>query len=369
MANWTTGFEEHHQVASFWGEGAGVNLVIEHKCKLCQRTFQNIDSLIEHRFSAHPYESPVLLIRGNEIGALPININTLIEPNDISVGNAVTAKINGIQIDLKELGLQLSKAHQESIDLILSNDELSSHYRINFNISSEKDLTGVENQFLILVKSKELTISSIDKFIEKTDSYKSAKNYTDGLCEYLYGVLAKEGAKSSSLAPSKYREKFNRSAEQLMDYSSALANYIKGLIAFHFNHFPEAKKFLNEGNLYSISSFYEQIFSGNDVDIQNYATTESKLLENILLDTETNLILRAFRNANPSRADLIVLDKESQSDKVSDFGKVKIKILMIKLFLKSKIEKQALPILKELKGFSNLEPWANQVIKKIELAR
>jgi hypothetical protein len=369
MGFWHTGYEEHHQVSSFWNPDEAVDLHVEHKCEQCKKSFQSIDFLIEHRFSAHPYESPVLLIRGKEIGALPININTLLEPKDISVGNVVTAIFNGSQIDLKELGLQLSKVRQQSIDLILSNDELSSRYRINFNISSVEDLAGVENQFLILVKSKELTISSIDKFIEKADFYKSATNYTDGLCEYLYGVLAKEGAKSSSLAPSKYREKFNRSAEQLMDYSSTLANYIKGLIAFHFNHFPEVKKFLNEGNLYSISSFYEQIFSGNDVDIENYATTESKLLENILLDAETNLILRAFRNANPSRADLIALDKESQSDKVSDFGKVKIKILMIKLFLKSKIEKQAIPILKELNGFSNLEPWTNQVIKKIELAR
>ena len=356
MGFWHTGYEEHHLVSSFWNPDETVDLLVEHKCEQCGKSFQTIDLLIEHRFGSHPYESPALLIRGREIGALPININTPLEPNDISVGNVVSAKLNGKQIDLSILRSKLSNVRQENIDLILSNDGLSSRYRINFNISSEEDLAGVEKEFLSLVEGKELSRSSIDKFIANTTIYKSAANYMDGLCEYFYGVLAKEGSESSSLSPGKYREKFNRSAEQLLDYSRTLANYIKGLIAFHFNHFPEAKKFLNEGNLFVVSSFYEEIFSGNDVDIGDY----------VLVDEETNLILQAFRGANPSRADLNRLDQEIYSDKISEFGKVKIKIVMIKLLLKCEIKKQAIPILRELKGLSNLEPWVNEVFRKIE---
>jgi hypothetical protein len=366
MGFWHTGYEEHHQVSSFWNADEAVDLRVEHKCERCGKSFADIDFLIEHRFSAHPFESPTLIIRGREIGSLPININTPLKPNDICYGNAFKAMLNGMQYELEELRLQLSKFHQESIDLILLNDELSSRYRINFNISSNSDLAGIEKEFLLLVESKELSRSSIDKFIANTIVYKSAANYMDGLCEYFYGVLAKEGSGSSSLSQSKYREKFNRSAEQLMDYSRTLANYVKGLIAFHFNHFPEAKKFLHEGNLFLISSFYEEIFSGNDVDIGDYVTIEGKILENILVDEETNLIIQAFRGINPSRADFNRLERETHSDKVSDFGKVKIKILMIKLLLKYEIKKQAIPILRELKSILNLEPWVNQVLKKIE---
>jgi hypothetical protein len=300
------------------------------------------------------------------LGALSIFINTPLAPSDIKIGNATSATLNGKEYVLGELVTQLSKVRQDNIDLILSNDGLSSRYRINFNISSKTDLEGVEKEFLILVESKELTRSSIDKFILKAAMYKSAANYMDGLSEYFYGVLAREGGKNSSLSQSKYREKFNRSAEQLVDYSRPLANFIKGLIAFHFNHFPEAKKFLNEGNLFKISSFYQQIFSGNDVDIKNYVIAETKLLENILVDEETNLILNAFRNNNPSRVDFNKLDEETRSDKISEFGKLKIKIIMIKLLIEYKIEKQAIPILRELKGLSNLEPWVNQVFRKIE---
>jgi len=369
MGFWTTGYEEHHQVSSFWNTDEAVDLCVEYKCEQCGKLFETIDFLIEHRFSAHSYECPILLIRGKEIGALPININTPLEPNDISFGNAIKAIFNGKQVDLKRLDLQLSSVRQENVDLILSNDELSSRYRINFNISSEEDLAGVEKEFFVLVDGKELTRSSINKFIKKTEVYKSAANYMDGLCEYFFGVLAKEGSESSSLSPGKYREKFNRATEQLIDCSRTIANYIKGLIAFHFNHFPEAKKFLNEGNLFIVSSFYEQIFSGNDVEIENYAIADSNLLENILVDEETNLILHAFRNTTPNRADLNKLYEEAKSDKVSEFGKIKIKILMIKLLLKYKIEKQAIQILVELKALSNLEPWVNRVFKKIELAR
>ena len=227
-------------------------------------------------------------------------------------------------------------------------------------------MAGVERAFLSLVEGKELNRSSIDKFISKSAIYKSAANYTDGLCEYFYGVLAKEGAQSSSLSQSKYREKFNRSAEQLVDYTGTLANFIKGLIAFHFNHFSESKNFLKHGNLFKMSCFYEQIFLGNDVDIDGYAAVETKLLENILIDEETNLILHAFRNTDPSRVDLNRLYQEVKSERLSEFGKVKIKILIIKLLVKSKMEKQAIPLLKDLKGLSNLEPWVNQVLIKIK---
>jgi hypothetical protein len=369
MGFWHTGYVEHHQISSFWVEGQDVSLDIEHLCEQCGKVFQAIDKLIEHRFSIHPYQSTALLIRGREIGALPININTLLDPLDVSIVNTDSVLLNGRQIELKNLAIELSKLHNETISLTLSNAQLSSSYKINFNISSAEDLSGVENAFLELVKGKELTRDSIDKFILKTSDFKSASIYVNGLCQYFYGVLAKEGGESSSLSPIKYREKFNQSAEQLIDYSTVLSNYIKGLIAFHFNHFSEAKKFLNEGNIFNISSFFEKIFSGNDADLDDYLTIESKFLENILIDEETNLILRTFRNNNPTRADLNELCQEISAKKISDFGKLKIKILLIKLFIKCKIEKQAIPILIELKGLSNIESWANQLLIKIEEKR
>jgi hypothetical protein len=42
---------------------------------------------------------------------------------------------------------------------------------------------------------------------------------------------------------------------------------------------------------------------------------------------------------------------------------------MVKLFLKCNIDEQAISILRELKGLSNLEPWVNKVFKKIELKK
>ncbi len=369
MGFWHTGYEEHHQVSSFWEANEAVNLCIEYKCEQCVESFDRPDLLVEHRFSAHPYEAPVLLIRGKEVGSLPTNINTPLTPNDILICNAVNSKINGSQVDLKEVAIQLSKVRQENIDLILSNNELTSRYRLRFNISSDKDLLGIEAEFLRLVQGRVLSRSAIDEFILKTANYKSAANYVDGLCEYFYGVLAKEESECSSLKPTKYREKFNRSAEQLIDYSRTLANYIKGLIAFHFNHFTEARIFLNVGNLFKVSSFYEQIFSGNDVDFERYLVADSQLLENILMDEETNLILNFFRNNNPSRADFNNLEQKLISTKVSEFGKIKLKILKIKLLIKYNNENQAVSILKELKGLSYLELWVGQVMKKIEQAR
>ncbi len=366
MGFWHTGYEEHHQISSFWDSDQRLDLSVEYKCEHCGRSFQSADLLVEHRFSSHPYKSPILFVRKRQLGALPININTPLDPSDISIGCATSATLNGKKISLDELKLQLSKVRQDNIDLILSNHELTLRYRINFNISSEEDMAGVESEFLKLVEGKELTRSSIDKFISKAAAYRSATNYMDGLCEYFYGVLAKEGSGNSSLLQSKYREKFNRSAEQLLDYSRPLANFVKGLIAFHFNHFSEAGKFLNNGNLFKISGFYEQIFIGNDVEIEVCESLATKLLENILVDDETNLIINAFKFSDLSRVDLNNLDQESQSDKLSEFGRIKIKILMIKLYIKSKNEKKAVSILKELKGLSNLEPWVDQILKKIE---
>lgn len=365
MGFWHTGYEEHHQVSSFWNSDESVNLCIEYKCEQCAESFNRLDLLVEHRFSAHPYETPTLLIRGKEAGSLPININTPLAPNEIAILNAVNSKINGSQVDLESVTLHLSKVQQENIDLILSNNELSSCYKLRFNISSYEDLLGVETEFLRLVQGRVLSISVINEFILKTLDYKSAANYVDGLCEYFYGVLAKEESEGSSLKPYKYREKFNRSAEELSDYSRTLANYIKGLIAFHFNHFAEAKSLLNDGNLFKISCFFDQIFSGNDVDFDGYLLAESQSLENMLIDEETNLVLNVFRNSNPSRADFISLEQGLRSTRVSEFGKVKLKILKVKLLIKYNDEKQAIPILKDLKSLTYIELWVSQVMKKI----
>ena len=61
-----------------------------------------------------------------------------------------------------------------------------------------------------------------------------------GICDYLYGVLAKERSHDASLSHEKYANKFNEAVEQLAAYDRPLARIIRSLVEFHFNHFEEA---------------------------------------------------------------------------------------------------------------------------------
>ncbi len=70
-----------------------------------------------------------------------------------------------------------------------------------------------------------MTVSTIDGFIEDCRPFSTADLYYDGICHYLYGVLAKERSPDSSLPYEEYRDRFNRAADALRDYDKISRAY------------------------------------------------------------------------------------------------------------------------------------------------
>ncbi|MBD1294302.1 hypothetical protein IDX03_29810, partial [Pseudomonas aeruginosa] len=80
----------------------------------------------------------------------------------------------------------------------------------------------------------------IRRFAEACKSLKTADEYLEGVCQYLYGVLAKDQRGGTQLSHAQYKERFNRALEALRNVDRPLARTIRGIINFSFNSFAHA---------------------------------------------------------------------------------------------------------------------------------
>ena len=195
MGVWHTGDNEYlraniHVVAN-------IPRIKEYPCKHCKQVFQSEEELFDHRFENHPTQRPVLFLRGHELGTTPVLVTRTIAVSDVSVNMCDHAIINDKRIDVKAVPFQLAKFNTDVCRLVLVNDKISAEYTLDFQIAKDKDLVGVEEQFVRTVSGPRLDIRAVDEFISASSEYHSALSYCDGICAYLYGVLAKERSPDS----------------------------------------------------------------------------------------------------------------------------------------------------------------------------
>lgn len=102
--------------------------------------------------------------------------------------------------------------------VVLANEGASATFELLIRIAKkEEHLAGV-NYVHKMAKSRTLTIRTIESFIADCEAYETASLYCDGLCHYLYGVLAKERSRDSALNFDEYSTRFSRAAGELQTY-------------------------------------------------------------------------------------------------------------------------------------------------------
>ncbi len=290
MGFWHTGYIEFH-------EPQGLDYVYVpappvYSCQHCVETFETADALQKHRFESHPYIRPVLFIRGVEAGNLPVRITQVLRPSDLGLFHYSSLKLNGMPISLAELGKHLARTTNDTAVLVLTNKAVSACFTLQVDIASEPDLIGVDRCFLNVAKRGRLDLRAVEDFIADARAFRSAIRYCDGVCEYFYGVLVKEGASGSSLPYEQYRDKFSRAADILKDFHRLLARTIGALIAFHFNHFQEAMDLAGNSRVGIAAARYSRWLKG-DLDGARgvLAREHDDKLEKLLTDAETERLV------------------------------------------------------------------------------
>lgn len=239
MGFWHTGYMEFHEPVGIEGYVAEPGPPV-FSCDQCHATFSSFQELRFHRFEQHPALRPVLFLRGHEVGSASLRLTRPLSSAEIDFSNAVAAEVNGQSTALTDLPNALVHSPPSIIDLRLLGDGTESSFRLRFELSTPEDIEGVERCFDNAAHRGRLDRRAIEDFIEAARPFHSAAAYCDGICDYLFGVLAKERHPDSTLKYSEYREKFNRAADTLRDIDRPLARVIESLVCFHFNHFAAA---------------------------------------------------------------------------------------------------------------------------------
>ena len=365
MGFWHTGYMEFHEPVGL--DDCHINkLPPAYCCGQCSETFDSIESLRQHRFERHPLQRPSLFLEGREMGSHPTRITRELSASDIWVEHCNHIQINGREIAFCELPGALAQISSDVCRLVLANDEVSSEFTLEFRIASEKDLCGVENEFERTARGKRLDTHTIEGFISSTAEYASAIGYCDGICSYLYGVLAKERAPDSTLPYEAYERKFNKAAEDLAVYNRPLAKTISSLIEFHFNHFGEAAKLGAVTRIGVVARKYRtwtQNLSITPSSERNPSKAPSTL-ETMVTDWETEQIARWAEKPLDSLGSEIDEIVSFLARDLLEYDRVKLHVLLAEIYSALDNAEGVLRYTKPLRNLSAFEVWAEAKIRR-----
>lgn len=292
MGFWHTGYAEFHEPTGLEDYVYSPPPPVRYVCERCTAHFGELDELRRHRFERHPLRQPALLLRGRAVGALPLKVLTPVQPGDVVVEDATRCVVNGRAVEPATLGDVLAPMTREFVELELGNGGASTRCVLDFRIADESHLVGAEAAFLRMARDRVLTIDAVARFIQDCRVFPSAMPYCDGICHYLYGVMAKERSPDSGLSQSQYAEKYSRASHELAGFERPLARSVRALISFHFNQFDEAELLAPEGALRHAAGAFAGLLQGLPWHFDAaFSPAPGSAVEDLLTDQDTLQVL------------------------------------------------------------------------------
>jgi hypothetical protein len=237
---------------------------------------------------------------------------------------------------------------------------------MEFRIASNTDLSGIETEFVKMARGRHLDLRSVDDFISATSRYCTAIGYCDGICIYLYGVMARERHPDSSLSYEEYEKKFNQAFYELNAYDRPLARIISSLIAFHFNHFGETVYFAGDSRVGRAAKRFEAWVSCIEPIEPRVQDSDTELgqLEVFVTDRDTERITDwSIRPLD----ELAVCAEELETflaGDVSDYDGAKVHMLLAEAYFRNGNKEKSLIHAKALRNMPSMERWAESMIRK-----
>jgi hypothetical protein len=365
MGFWHTGYMEfHEQTGTDW---VYVPSPIRFPCQLCNKSFSSMDDLRRHRFENHKFSRPLMFVRGIELGATPLQVTHPLSPTDIQIDRVTIATVNGDVTSLSKLPWILSEVTNDRVTVVLANEGASSTFELLIRIAREEHLAGVEAAFLKMAKSRSLTIRSIESFIADCESFETTSLYCDGLCHYLYGVLAKERAQDSALTFDEYSTRFTRAADELRTYERSLAQVVRALIAFNFNHFEYAHSQAPDGRLQHAAVLFSGLLEGFPWQHEfERRESELNLLTDLLTDHETLRILKWTElGANELANSVEELQGHLKRD-IPGYDKFKIQMLVAEALAFKGDAVGARRAAREFMSNQRTQAWAEALVARLQ---
>lgn len=364
MGFWHTGYIEFHEPVGL--EGFYTPSPPVYRCQHCNETFSTSEDLRTHRFEIHPVERPCLFLAGIEVGTAPMRITRPIAVSDIEVDRCDKAWVNGIPLSSTELPEKLVGETNDTVTVKLANEGVIAEFVLRYEIASPRDLEGVEHCFLDVAQRGRLDMRAVEDFITAARGFPTAIGYCDGVCEYFYGVLAKERSPESTLPYEVYHQKFNRAEDILKDFDRPLARSISALIAFHFNHFPESITLAGDTRVGVAAGRFRCWIAGDKTGGSHLLTrTFDSGLEKLLTDFETERLINwSVTEPKALLTQLRYLESVVHKD-IPEFDRTKLRVLLTELHIKQGNIAEAKIHARELRNSMALGKWAESALERV----
>jgi hypothetical protein len=369
MGFWHTGYEEFHEPTGF-GEWMGPDLTIRFDCDRCSASFDTLEALRKHRFVAHPLQQPRAFFKGFELGAQTVRIRSAFQTQDFEFAMTDELMVNGRRMSLPRGLSHLASLGDEFVNLELVGADMTVSHKVDIRIARNDDLKAVEAALLRMSGLRRLTVETIETFIRDCEAFESAKDYVQGITRYLYGVMAKERAPSSSLRFDDYPSYFNEAEQTLEGFDRPAAQLIRALVAFHFNRFADSRRFAPTRRLRTAAGAFESLLRASDRDFGVFCTPFSSktdsTIEVLLTDEQTESIL-GWLSAGLSG--MAVGFRELEAALVSpwaEYDRLKIKLILAVSCLHNDNSSRVRQIARELIGLPETEKWAEGLLSRLK---
>lgn len=361
MGFWQTGYWEFHEPVGLDGFEFSPSPPT-YPCRYCDRVCATADELQQHRYEAHPLRRPPFYIRGIEVGSEPHRITRPLREEDVRAEGVDIAVVNGREMPVESLPTFLTQVSIDVCRVSLRNSDISTDFTLDFYIAEEDHLLGVEAEFQRLVRNGRLDTRALEDFISHCRRYTSATRYYDGICSYLYGVMAKEESPDSSLPPSSYTKKFNSAAHELSAYDRPIARQVCALIDFHFNHFSEARQRAPQSRVAQASGRFA-VRTARTASCRFPQSRPSIHLEQLFTDWTTERVIRwAIRDAHSLVPEIDDMHSCLSRSK-QEYDKVKLSFLLAEAHGAAGHVDQASRLARSLRNIPEFAPWAESVLE------
>ncbi len=365
MGFWHTGYMEFHEPVGL-GEFRFSPSPLRFPCKHCDEICSSLDELRKHRFESHPLRRPILYLQGQELSTHSVRqITRPLAADEVKTEACEKVFLNDQEISVDTLPHTLVRISPGIHRLLLSGASVTAEFTLNFCIATEGDLKGIEDEFQRTANRRRLDIRAVEEFISATAIFGSASGYRNGICAYLYGILAKERAPDSSLPYEEYVNKFNKAVEDLGEYERSLARIIRSLIEFHFNHFEEAARFANKTRIGRAAARYTAWLQNRKSEAKNNDNLNDPLnnLDALVTDWETEQIVRWAVRPLDCLARMATEVESFLNHDLHEYDKVKLHILLSEIYVTSGDVRKALQHARTLRNVPKLEGWAESMIR------
>jgi len=371
MGFWHTGYADFHAPTGLEDYVFSPPPPVRFVCEHCAETFEDFEELRRHRFEQHPVRQPGLWLRGRAVGAIRQIITMPIQAGDVRLQDVSRCLINGEAVSFKKIAQRLSEMRNECLQLRLENDDASTVFELDFQIADERHLKGVEKAFLDLAGEKQLTAEAVGRFSRSCEEFSTARLYWDGICLYLYGVMAKERSPDSGLHQTQYVEHFLRAEDELRGFDRRLARSVRALIAFHFNRFDEAELLAPEGALRHAASAFSGLLQGLPWHFDAaFLPSPGGVVENLLTDQDTLQILSdASHGVVELKARAAELVAHQQNATKGGYDQMKRSLLAAEALAACEDDAshtQARKLARELAGKPDTHVWAETILERLE---